>query len=318
MTSASIIDAALEATVVGSFSRIGIAVRRATQHWPDEAASLKGKTALVTGATSGIGFAAAVQLAKRGAAVRIVGRNEAKAVAAQSAIRRVTGEDSDIAFDVVDVSDFDAVRAFAQRFTSANPVLDVLVHNAGALTADYRQAPSGCEATLAAHLLGPFLLTNLLLPALRAASDPATVITVSSGGMYAERLDLSQLEMTASDYKGATAYARAKRAQVVLNHEWASRVSPEQVVFHAMHPGWVDTPGVVSGLPTFYRVMKPLLRSPDDGADTMVWLAGNPSVESGHFWLDRRRRSEHRVPWTRGGDGKALWDYCVERTGAVI
>lgn len=312
---ATVIDAALEATVVGSFSRVGIVVRRATQRWSDDASpSLKGKTALITGATSGIGLAAAVQLAKRGAAVRIVGRDEAKAAAANAEIRRVVGEGCDVAFDVVDVGDFDAVRAFADRFAAANAQLDVLVHNAGALTADYRQAPSGCEATLAAQVLGPFLLTSLLLPTLRAASDPATVITVSSGGMYAERLDLASLEMTPDDYKGATAYARAKRAQVVLNHEWASRVPADQIVFHAMHPGWVDTPGVESGLPTFYRVMKPLLRSPDDGADTIVWLAGNGSGDSGHFWLDRRRRSEHHLPWTRGGDGSALWDYCVERT----
>jgi NAD(P)-dependent dehydrogenase (short-subunit alcohol dehydrogenase family) len=316
---ATVIDAALEATVVGSFSRVGIVVRRATQRWSDDSSpSLKGKTALITGATSGIGLAAAIQLAKRGAAVRIVGRNEAKAAAAHSTIRRAAGEVCDVDFDVVDMSDFDAVRAFAARFTANNAELGVLVHNAGALTADYHQAPSGCEATLAAQVLGPFLLTSLLLPTLRAASDPATVITVSSGGMYAERLDLSHLEMTASDYKGATAYARAKRAQVVLNHEWSSRVPSEQIVFHAMHPGWVDTPGVESGLPTFYRVMKPLLRSPDDGADTIVWLAGNGSADSGHFWLDRRRRSEHHLPWTRGGDGNALWDYCVKRTGAAV
>lgn len=311
---ATVVDAALEATVVGSFSRVGILVRRATQRWNDESdPSLTGRTALVTGATSGIGLAAAVQLAKRGAAVRIVGRNEAKAASARQTICSAVGDGADIAYDVVDVSDFDAVRAFADRFTAANATLDVLVHNAGALTADYRQAPSGCEATLAAHLLGPFLLTNLLLPALRAASDPATVITVSSGGMYAERLDLATLEMTASDYKGATAYARAKRAQVVLNHEWSTRVPADQIVFHAMHPGWVDTPGVETGLPTFYRVMKPLLRSPDDGADTIVWLAGDRSAESGYFWLDRRRRSEHHLPWTRGGDGSLLWDYCAER-----
>lgn len=314
---ATAIDAALEATVLASFSRIGIAVRRATQGWSeDRAVSMNGKTVLVTGATSGIGLAAATRLAQQGATVRIVGRNEAKAAAAVSTIRQAAGQGSDADFDVVDMADFDAVRGFASRFTAAHETLDVLVHNAGALTADCRQAPNGGEATLAAHVLGPFLLTNLLLPTLRAAPGPATVITVSSGGMYSERLELADLEMTASDYKGATAYARAKRAQVVLNHEWAARVPADEVVFHAMHPGWVDTPGVESGLPTFYRVMKPLLRSPDEGADTIVWLAGHPPLGSGDFWLDRRRRSEHRVPWTRGGDGSALWEYCVERTGA--
>ncbi len=314
------IDAALEATVVASFTRVGVGVRRATQHWTDEGGqSLAGKTVLVTGATSGIGLAAAIQLAKRGAAVRIVGRNEAKAATARSAILREAGERCDVAFDVVDVADFAAVRDFVERFTAANPVLDVLAHNAGALTDDFRKAPDGSEATLAAQVLGPFLLTSLLLPALRAARGPARVITVSSGGMYAQRLDLDTLEMSAENYKGATAYARAKRAQVVLNQEWAARVPASEVVFQAMHPGWVDTPGVESGLPTFYRIMKPLLRSPDEGADTIVWLATDPAaLDSGHFWLDRRRRSEHRVPWTRGGDADALWHLCVARSGAVL
>ncbi len=316
---ATTLDAVLEATVLASFSRIGIAVRRATQHWGDDTApSMKGKTVLVTGATSGIGRAAAIRLAQLGAAVRIIGRNQAKAAAAVADIRQAAGKRSDVSFDVVDMGDLEAVRAFATRFTAVNPTLDVLVHNAGALTADYRQAPNGCEATLATHVLGPFLLTSLLLPTLRAASGVATVITVSSGGMYTERLDLADLEMDARNYKGATAYARAKRAQVVLNHEWATRVPVDQVAFHAMHPGWVDTPGVESGLPTFYRVMKPLLRSPEEGADTIVWLAATQSLGSGDLWLDRRRRSEHRVPWTRGGDGDALWDYCVERTGAPV
>ncbi len=137
--------------------------------------------------------------------------------------------------------------------------------------------------------------------------------------MYAQRLNLDTLEMSAVNYKGATAYARAKRAQVVLNHAWASRVPASEVVFQAMHPGWVDTPGVKSGLPTFYRVMRPLLRSPDEGADTIVWLATDPgALDSGHFWLDRRRRSEHRVPWTRGGDADGLWELCALRTGAAL
>ncbi|MBA2609257.1 MAG: SDR family NAD(P)-dependent oxidoreductase [Actinobacteria bacterium] len=151
---AGVIDAALEATVAGSFTRLGVNVRRATQHWTDDAGQpLAGKTALVTGATSGIGLAVAMQLAKRGAAVRIIGRNEAKAATARSIILGEAGERADVDFDVVDVADFEAVRAFAERFTAVNPVLEVLVHNAGALTVDYRRAPDGSEATLAAQVL---------------------------------------------------------------------------------------------------------------------------------------------------------------------
>lgn len=143
------------------------------------------------------------------------------------------------------------------------------------------------------------------------------MITVSSGAMYPPRLDLAALEMDRDSYDGKVAYARAKRAQVVLNHEWARRVPSNEIMFHAVHPGWVDTPGVVSGLPGFHRVMQPLLRGPEQGADTVVWPAStDESLRStGSFWLHRRRRSEHRVPWTSGGDGAALWVLCHQRTG---
>ena len=123
------------------------------------------------------------------------------------------------------------------------------------------------------------------------------------------------------EYEGTTAYARVKRAQLVLNHEWARRVDPASVVFHAMHPGWADTPGVRSSLPGFYRVMRPLLRSARQGADTAVWLAAAPEATqtSGDFWLDRHRRWEHKAPWTRPKDAEAdqarLWDWCLARTG---
>ena len=97
-------------------------------------------------------------------------------------------------------------------------------------------------------------------------------MTVSSGGMYTQPFDLDRLEMTPEAYRGTTAYARAKRAQVVLSHEWARRWGADGVASYASHPGWVDTPGLASGLPTFAK-LGPLLRTPGEGADTVVWLA---------------------------------------------
>ena len=110
--------------------------------------------------------------------------------------------------------------------------------------------PRGIELTVAGQVITPFLLTKLLLPALLAAA-PSRVITVSSGGMYAQRLDPATLEMAPSGYRGAVAYARVKRAQVVLSREWARRVDRADVAFHAMHPGWADTPGIAASLPRF-------------------------------------------------------------------
>jgi NAD(P)-dependent dehydrogenase (short-subunit alcohol dehydrogenase family) len=311
-------DAALEATVVGSFSRVGYQVRSALEHWPhgDGGAVLAGRTVLVTGATSGIGLAAAVRYARCGAAVRFLARNEARAEVARRRIADAAA-DVDVAYGLADMGDLEALGRFAARFIDANPALDVLVHNAGTLNRDFQQAPDGTEATLATHVLGPFLLTGLLLPALRAAG-PARVLTMSSGGMYTQRFDPTELEMERAHYDGTVAYARAKRAQVVLNREWARRVPMGEACFHAMHPGWVDTPGVETGLPTFHRVMRPLLRTPDQGADTAVWLASVPAAvqSSGDFWHDRHRRSEHRLPWTRDAeDPSVLWDLCVRRVG---
>jgi NAD(P)-dependent dehydrogenase (short-subunit alcohol dehydrogenase family) len=313
------IDAALEVTVVGSFSRFGYQVRSSLEHWPDGdgARSLAGRTVLVTGATSGIGLAAAIRCARRGATVRILARDEAKAEAARRRIREAAATGVDVTYDLADLGDLDTLRGFAARFSDDVPVLDVLIHNAGALHREFRQAPGGTELTLATHVLGPFLLTGLLLPALRAAG-PARVLTMSSGGMYTQRFDPAELEMERARYDGTVAYARAKRAQVVLNREWARRIPVSDACFHAMHPGWVDTPGVESGLPTFHRLMRPLLRTPDQGADTAVWLASDPAAlrSSGGFWHDRHRRSEHRLPWTRDAeDASVLWDVCVQRTG---
>jgi dehydrogenase/reductase SDR family member 12 len=188
----------------------------------------------------------------------------------------------------------------------------------------------GFELTVATHVLGPFRLTWDLAPHLHRAGR-STIVTVSSGGMYTERFDLDRLEMDPAHYDGVRAYARAKRAQVVLAHEWSRRWSARGVTSYAMHPGWVDTPGLASGLPSF-TLLGPLLRRPEEGADTAVWLAtgaarspGTPngaarkSVEDG-FWHDRRLRGEYYLPWTRPGDGldeqgRQLWDWCATRSG---
>lgn len=320
---AALVDRVLEATVVGSFSKIGYDTRRRLGHWP-EPAPLPGASVIVTGATSGLGFEAAVQLARLGASVTFVARDAGRARAARESIVEGSGR-QDVDFVLADMSDLDSVRRAAAAYLEKHDTLDVLVHNAGALTRSYEQAAGGTELTVAAHVLGPFLLTGLLLPALRrrrvGRDGPARVLTVSSGGMYSQRFDLDRLDAGPDGYDGVTAYARAKRAQVVLNHEWAARVDPLEVVFHALHPGWADTPGVRSSLPGFFRLTGPILRTPRQGVDTLVWLSSAPdgAGASGRFWLDRRPRSEHKLPWTRPADPARdqarLWEWCAARTG---
>ena len=219
------------------------------------------------------------------------------------------------------MGDDEQVRALAGRVLAEHDRLDVLIHNAGALTADRRIAPDGTEATVASQVVGPFLLTSLLLDRL-ATSAPSRVLTMSSGGMYSAGLTVSGLQMSDADYRGTEQYARAKRAQVVLNEMWAERFGSLGIHFHAMHPGWASTPGVDASLPTFSKVMRPLLRSPEQGADTLVWLAADdiPLRSNGCFWLDRRPRSTHKLRRTKRADTpdrrRRLWDWVSETSGS--
>jgi dehydrogenase/reductase SDR family protein 12 len=320
------LDAALEATVVGGFSRAGYVVRRAVERW-DGPPRVDGKVVVVTGASSGIGRAAAVALGHLGAEVWALGRDARRTEAVAEAIRRGGGR-AEAA--LVDMADGATVDAFVEQFGSARDRLDGLVHCAGALLRAYTASAEGCELTVATHVLGPYRLTWHLAPFLHRAGR-STIVTVSSGGMYTQRFDLERLVMRPERYDGARAYARAKRAQVVLAHEWARRWSPCGVASYAMHPGWVDTPGLASGLPSFAR-LRLLLRRPEEGADTGIWLvSGGARTRSPHdaaavlpveegFWHDRHLRGEHYVPWTRprGGredPGRRLWDWCAARTG---
>jgi NAD(P)-dependent dehydrogenase (short-subunit alcohol dehydrogenase family) len=176
----------------------------------------------------------------------------------------------------------------------------VLINNAGVLPAERTYTEQGFELTFATNVLGPFLLTALLLPALRR-SAPSRVINVSSGGMYTSRIDVDDVQLEHRKFNGPRFYAHTKRAEVILSEEWGSRLAADGITVHSMHPGWVATPGIAASLPGFHRIMRPLLRSPAQGADTIVWLAGAPEGvrTTGKFWHDRRPRSKHRVPWTR-------------------
>lgn len=319
---ARLVDAAMEITVVPSFTSIGSSVRRRLDHWrPLDSYDLTGRTVVVTGATSGLGAAAAHRFAALGARVVVVGRDPDKTDRTRAAIVEATGSRR-VDTAIADMADLTAVRALAADLADRLPPIDVLVHNAGALTATRTTNRDGVETTVAAQVLGPFLLTHLLLPRLRGAA-PGRVITVSSGGMYAAGLTVDHLQMDAADYRGSEQYARAKRAQVTLNELWAQHVPSHAVVFHAMHPGWADTPGVAASLPGFRRVTGPLLRDADDGADTMVWLAADaePLASSGGFWHDRRRRSIHRLPTTRRTDTperrSELWAWCCDQAGVT-
>ncbi|MCB9789095.1 MAG: SDR family NAD(P)-dependent oxidoreductase [Deltaproteobacteria bacterium] len=315
------VDAALEWSVVGSFTRLGIAARRRLEGWSvPEGTPLEGRVVVISGATSGIGFATARALAAAGASVEVIARDAAKAERKCAELRDTSGNPR-VTFCAADTGDLVAVRRAADELMRRHERIDVLIHNAGALDDERSESPQGLEQTVASQVVGPFLLTGLLLPALRAAA-PSRVLWVSSGGMYSEPLDVDALEMPAGAYDGTTAYARAKRAQVTLAASWAERLRDDGIVVHSMHPGWADTPGVARSLPRFRRVVGPLLRTPAEGADTLVWLAaddGEPLRQSGLFWHDRRPRPLHRLSKTRRSDTpeerQRLWAWAVDQSG---
>jgi dehydrogenase/reductase SDR family member 12 len=327
---ADLVDGVLETSIIGSFTRVGIATRRRIAHW-SEPPRLDGKVFVVTGASSGIGRAVAVSLARLGADLLLVGRDEERLASTHRSATSTRGGGR-VEHVSVDLVDPDEVSSFAHGVLASESRLDGLVHCAGAMYADYRTAGDGTELTLSTHVVAPFRLSLLLSPLLFTTS-PSVIVTVSSGGMYTQRFDLDDLELTPVDYRGVTAYARAKRAQVVLAREWDRRWRHAGVASYAMHPGWVATPGLSSSLPSVAR-LGPLLRTPTEGADTAVWLlaggqwgptgrpddGARPGERPGGIWLDRLRRHEYYVPTTykrpaqRRRDGAALWEWCAART----
>jgi len=309
------LDDLLDRTVIGSFTNIGHKVR--SSGWQVDLPSLDGKNVIVTGATSGLGRAAAERLAQMGAGVRLVGRSQVKLENARREIAEATGND-DLGTYVADFSSMEQVQDLAEALLADESQIDVLINNAGALITERRETADGLELTLATNLLSHFLLTNLLIPRL-ASSAPARIINVSSGGMYTQRIRVRDLQSTRGEYKGSIAYARAKRGQVILTELWAEQLADQGIVIHAMHPGWADTPGVEESLPLFRKVTKPFLRTPEQGADTIVWLAASDEAAetTGKFWLDRRSRPTHRLKSTVEAfeDRQGLWDALNDLTG---
>lgn len=315
----SLIDAGLELTIVGSFSRAGFALRRRLFRWTGPpVGALDGRTVLVTGPTSGLGRAATDELAALGARVILVGRSQERLTAVHDALVARHGDDR-FPTVVADLGSLRSVRAAVARILETEPRLDVLVDNAGAILPERIDGPDGIEATLATLVVGPFALLAGLLPLLRRTGG-ARVIAVTSGGMYAQRLDLDDLQSHAEPFSGTKAYARAKRAQVALVREWARRLGESGVTVNAMHPGWADTPGLADALPTFHRVMAPLLRTTGQGIDTLVWLAATreAGATGGELFLDRRPRPFDRIARTRlsAAGRRRLWDMIVGLSGS--
>ena len=309
-----LLDTVLDRTLIG-YGNVGYLVRR--RSWPDgdpPRDALRGKVAIVTGSKSGLGRATASGLVELGAKLHMVvrGREQGEQVR-EDLLREAPG--AEIVVDECDVSSIASVRAYAEAFEGP---LHVLIHNAGVMPDERELSEDGIELTFATHVVGPHLLTELLRPNL-AQGAPSRVIWVASGGMYGQRLRPDDLQTERDGYRPAKVYARTKRAQVILAGQWAERLRGDGIVVHSMHPGWVDTPGVARWLPKFKALTRPLLRTPEQGADTFVWLAAadEPGRCTGRFWHDRVSRPLHYIGRTREteADRRALWDAVQRLSG---
>lgn len=312
----ALLDRALDFTVVPGYSRVGYSVRK--RMWKREPeAGVAGSTVLVTGAGGGIGAAACELFARGGATVHMLVRDPERGEKTRAEVARRSGSDR-LELEICDVSSLASVREFATTFARERDEIHTLVHNAGVMPPERTHTADGLELAFATNVLGPFLLTGMLLATLRAGS-PSRVINVSSGGMYAQKLCADDLQLDRREYDPTRTYSHTKRCEVILAELWAERLRGSGVGVHSMHPGWADTPGVQTSLPRFRSLMRPLLRDAEQGADTIVWLAGapEPARQAGRFWHDRAPRPTHRVPWTRESeaDRASLWAECVRLSG---
>lgn len=276
---------------------------------------MRGKTVVVTGASGGLGLETSRRLAEMGAHIVMVGRSELKLHRACALV----GEGSSV--ELADLSLLQEVRSLARRILDSGRSVDVLVNNVGVLLPDRRVTSEGLEVTFATNLAGQFLLTNLLLPRL-VESKPSRVIFVSSGGMYTARIEPNDLQFERRRYTGTGAYAGTKRGQVILTEMWTERFPDRSVAFHAMHPGWVRTEGVARSLPTFNTIMRPLLRTPAQGADTIVWLAAADQAgqTTGGFWFDRTTAPTHLSEGTKESPEarRQLWETLARITDSDV
>src|SRR5215472_6436086 len=275
---------------------------------------MNGKVCVVTGATSGIGKAAATALAGMGAQVVLVARDRGRADATAARIGSVAAQPPMV--DIADLASMDQVRALAARLAALDRI-DVLINNAGLVLGERRVSQDGFEYVFAVNHLAPFLLTNLLLPKL-SESAPARVVTVTSDAQTAASLDLDDPALE-NGWSSWRSYANSKLANILFTRELSRRIDGTGVTANCAHPGVVRTGFGRQGAPLLrfgLTLARPFLLSPERGADTIVYLASSPDVagKTGGYYVKRQLRE----PSSAARDDAAarkLWGISEQMTG---
>ncbi|GAB2787597.1 NAD(P)-dependent dehydrogenase (short-subunit alcohol dehydrogenase family) [Hymenobacter luteus] len=281
---------------------------------------LSGKTALVTGATSGIGLVTARELARQGARVVLVGRDPDKAARALAAVQLAVGPEAPVAVKCYDLSLLRNVRALARELENELSQLDILINNAGIMPGRFALTEEGHELSWATNHLAPYALTNLLLPLLDAAGQ-ARVVTVASVAHWVGEIEPDRNVRNSPDkYSWLTAYADSKLANILFTNELAHRLDLTGITANCLHPGLVDTglmrPGTSPVMKALWWAARPLMISPERGALTTLYLATSPEVArvSGRYFAGARpaRTSERAQSRT---EASRLWRISAEETG---
>jgi retinol dehydrogenase-12 len=274
---------------------------------------LQGKVFLVTGATEGIGKAAAREFAKRGAELVLVARNKEKGERLVAELKNATGN-NDISLLLADMSSIADIKRVAAEFRAPRTKLDVLVNNAGALFSDYQLSKDGLEMTFALNHMAYFGLTFSLLDLLKSTKG-ARVVSTSSMGHKIGKFELGRIAKREPGHAGWAAYGESKYANILFTRELARRLKGSGATANCFHPGFVYTGfGLNNGgfIKWAFSVVSPIFaRTPEKGADTLIWLATSPEAAShtGEYFSDRKVtkvvESRHR---DNGELAKGLWD----------
>ncbi len=278
------------------------------------AGSLEGRSCIVTGPTSGIGNETARGLARLGAHVVLACRDAGKGAAVREEIAADTGNPN-LEVLTVDLSVAASIRSFVATFQHAHPRLDVLINNAGVLSWRRRITPDGVELQFAVNVLAPFLLANLLLPALRAAA-PSRVINVGSATHYSGHVDFDNLQGERT-YRFVRAYRDTKLELLLLTYELARRLEGTGVTANCLHPGGIRT-DLYNGLPVAFRFVKFFMKDPVTGAAPVLRLASDSSLQavSGRYF-DRLREARSAAESYDVGLAQRLWSTCERITGST-
>lgn len=280
--------------------------------------SMNGKVVLMTGGTSGIGKAAAVELAGMGAEVVVTGRNEGRGREAVAEIRARSGNDA-VSLLLADLSARAGVRGLAEEFRRGHDRLDVLVNNAGVINQKRIETVDGIESTLATNHLAPFLLTGLLLDLLKK-SAPSRIVATASGAERLGRMDFDDLQ-SRKRYRYFPVYGMTKLANIMFTMDLAEKLEGTGVTATCFNPGSVSTnfggeikSGGIGSI--LFSAFKPFLRSPEKGADTLVYLASSPDVEgmTGKYLSDRKLVTAKSIAYDAEARRK-LWERSEELTG---